>query len=200
MFEITYNDGNIQSMLKRIMAIERNTQPVMKQIGEVVMEISKRSFDNSASPDGTPWAANTEATILHYLYRISGVFIDYTDVNTRKERQYKEATKKGYFKKDGMLTKKAQDRIMNKRPLIGESGDLKRQFSYTATADSVTVTNSKVYAAMQQFGGTKQQFPHLWGDIPARPFMPMADDGGLMPVAEAEVLQVMQDYLDTLIS
>lgn len=89
---------------------------------------------------------------------------------------------------------------MSKKPLIGQSRDLQRQFSYVATADSVTVSNSMVYATMQQFGGTMQQFPHLWGDIPGRPFMPMADDGGLMPVAEAEVLQVMQDYLGTLIN
>jgi phage gpG-like protein len=28
------------------------------------------------------------------------------------------------------------------------------------------------YAAMQNFGGTKAEFPHLWGDIPARAFFP----------------------------
>lgn len=177
MFEITYNDGNIQSMLSRIMAIERNTQPAMKQIGEVVMEISKRSFDNSASPDGTPWAANSEATILQYLEKTGG-----------------------NYKKDGTLSKKGQTRVINKHPLIGELGNLSRQFSYTATADSVTVSNSKEYAAMQQFGGTKQQFPHLWGNIPARPFMPIATDGSMMEQAEAEIVQVMQDYLDDIIS
>jgi phage gpG-like protein len=72
MLEITYNDGNIQTILKRIMAETGNTEPAMRAIGEVVMEISKRSFDNSASPDGTPWDANSEATILQYLEKTGG--------------------------------------------------------------------------------------------------------------------------------
>ena len=72
---------------------------------------------------------------------------------------------------------------------------MQRQFSYTTTADSVTLTNSMVYAAMQQFGGTKQQFPYLWGDIPARPFMPVDTEGNLMREAEEEAMQAMQEHL-----
>lgn len=177
MLEITYNDGIIQAMLKRIKEVAGNTEPAMEGIGNVVMEIAKRSFDNSASPDGTPWAANSEATILQYLEKTGG-----------------------NYKKDGTLSKKGQTRAINKRPLIGQSRDLQRQFSYVATADSVTISNSMVYAAMQQFGGTTQQFPHLWGNIPARPFMPIATDGSMMQQAEAEIVQVMQDYLDDIIS
>lgn len=177
MLEITYNDGSIQAMLNRIVAATQNTEPAMRTIGEVVMEISKRSFDNSASPDGTPWAPNTQATILRYMAQFSG-----------------------NYKKDGTLSKKGVTRLASKKPLIGQSRDLQRQFSYAATSDSVTITNSMVYAAMQQFGGTKQQFPHLWGDIPARPFMPIEEGGGVMQEAEAEIIQVMQDYLDTIIN
>lgn len=54
------------------MAATGNPEPAMRQIGEVVTEISKRSFDNSASPDGTPWAANSQTTILHYLEQTGG--------------------------------------------------------------------------------------------------------------------------------
>ena len=28
---------------------------------------------------------------------------------------------------------------------------------------------------MQQFGGRKAHWPHLWGDIPARPFIGLSD-------------------------
>jgi phage gpG-like protein len=45
-----------------------------------------------------------------------------------------------------------------------------------------------VYAAMQQFGGTKAEFPHLWGDIPERPFLGVSDD-------EKEILEIISDYL-----
>jgi len=173
MIEITYNDGNIHAALKRIMDATQNMEPAMRSIGEIVMEISKRSFDNSASPDGTPWAPNSQATILNYLEQTNG-----------------------NYKKDGKLSAKGTQRAINKKPLIGQSRDLQRQFSYSATADSVTITNSMVYAAMQQFGGTKQQFPHLWGNIPARPFMPIDAEGNLMSQAGDEIMQVMQDYLN----
>lgn len=32
------------------------------------------------------------------------------------------------------------------------------------------------YAAMMQFGGTHAEFPALWGDIPARPFLGISTD------------------------
>ncbi len=41
-----------------------------------------------------------------------------------------------------------------KTPLIGRSGDLRRQFHVSADTHSVTIDNSMVYAAIQQFGGT----------------------------------------------
>ncbi|WP_248594777.1 hypothetical protein [Candidatus Accumulibacter contiguus] len=52
------------------------------------------------------------------------------------------------------------------------------------------------YAAMQQFGGTKARFPHLWGDIPARPFFPDAQRGLPAPLIE-QIILVLQDYLDS---
>ncbi len=66
------------------------------------------------------------------------------------------------------------DRI-DMRPLFGPSGMLSSQLSYAVTPDSVEFGSSMVYAAMMQFGGTKAAFPHLWGDIPARPFIGLSD-------------------------
>jgi len=42
--------------------------------------------------------------------------------------------------------------------------------------DTLAVGSSTEYAAMQHFGGAKAEFPHLWGDIPARPFLGISDD------------------------
>jgi phage virion morphogenesis protein len=61
------------------------------------------------------------------------------------------------------------------RPLFGPSGMLSSQISYEASADSVLIGSNRIYAAMMQFGGTKAKFPHLWGDIPARPFLGYSD-------------------------
>ena len=57
--------------------------------------------------------------------------------------------------------------------------------------DGVMVGSNMDYAAMQQFGGTVQQFPHLWGDIPARPFL------GVSPADETKILHIIQRYLES---
>lgn len=176
MIEITYNNQFILESLE-MMAARVGGEAMMRSVGEVVTDITKQAFVNSASPDGTPWEKNSPVTVLRYL-NVTG----------------------GNFKKDGSLTKKGQARLTNKKPLIGQSGDLARQFSYTVSGDTVAVQNSMVYAAMHQFGGTKARFPHLWGDIPARPFFPIYGDfERLMPQAEREVAQVMSDYMEELI-
>lgn len=75
------------------------------------------------------------------------------------------------------------------RVLEGESNELAKQFSYSATSDSVEFGSLMVYAAMQNFGGSKSAFPHLWGDIPAREFIGLSDDD------EDEVLAILADHL-----
>lgn len=75
------------------------------------------------------------------------------------------------------------------RVLEGESNELSKQFSYSASNDSVEWGSLMVYAAMQNYGGTKAEFPHLWGDIPGREFIGMNDDD------EDEVLAVLADHL-----
>jgi phage virion morphogenesis protein len=61
-------------------------------------------------------------------------------------------------------------------PLV-EHGDLYRQIHYALIGgDTLEVGSSLPYAAMQQFGGTKAEFPWLWGDIPERPFLGVSED------------------------
>ncbi|UXZ55819.1 phage virion morphogenesis protein [Halomonas sp. 7T] len=75
------------------------------------------------------------------------------------------------------------------RVLEGESNELSKQFSYSAASDSVEWGSLMVYAAMQNYGGTKAEFPHLWGDIPGREFIGFSDDD------EDEVLGILADHL-----
>lgn len=74
-------------------------------------------------------------------------------------------------------------------PLIGESKALSQNIFMEAFTDRVEWGSDRVYAAMQQFGGSKSAFPHLWGDIPARPFL------GLSAEDEVQVLDIIGDYL-----
>jgi phage gpG-like protein len=55
--------------------------------------------------------------------------------------------------------------------------------------DTLAVGSNMEYAAMQQFGGTKAEFPHLWGDIPARPFLGVSEND------RAEILDIIQAHL-----
>ena len=76
------------------------------------------------------------------------------------------------------------------RPLFGPSGSLSTQFSYEAGPDSLSFGSPMVYAAMMQFGGTRAQFPNLWGNIPARPFL------GLSPEDETAIVGILAEWAE----
>lgn len=65
-----------------------------------------------------------------------------------------------------------------------------------ATDSSALVGSNKPYAAMMQFGGNQSDFPHLWGDIPGRPFLPMDAEGELQPEAEEAILELALSHLE----
>lgn len=173
MLKIDFDYSPAEAALNRLVKTTTDIRPAFVEIGERLVEVSKQSFERSASPDGQAWVPNSPATIIAYLEKISGSF----------------------KKKDGKLSKKGIDRVISKKPLIGESRDLSRQFSYSADASSLVVRNTQIYAAIQQFGGTKSAFPQLWGDIPARPFMPLNADGSPSPVAEKIVLEIVERHI-----
>jgi phage virion morphogenesis (putative tail completion) protein len=77
------------------------------------------------------------------------------------------------------------------RPLIGETSRLATEIFYTADDHHLVVGSEAEYAAMQQFGGKKDDYPHLWGDIPARPFV------GLSAADEQEALAIILEHLKT---
>ncbi len=56
---------------------------------------------------------------------------------------------------------------------LRDTGRLMASLTYIATPDGVTWGTNVVYARMMHYGGAKAMFPHLWGDIPARPFLGM---------------------------
>lgn len=80
------------------------------------------------------------------------------------------------------------DRKGRNKPLVDE-GSLAEQISYAITGDILEIGSSMEYAAMQQFGGKKSEFPALWGDIPARPFL------GISPEDEANILSTIEEFL-----
>lgn len=168
---VEFDNAQVDAALKRLADGVENPAPVLKEIGDLLVESTLQRFAAGRAPDGTPWAPNAEATLEAYLGRTGG-----------------------NYKKDGSLSKKGTARLAGKKPLIGESRSLSTQIHRQLVGnDAVEVGSNMVYAAMQQFGGTKAEFPHLWGDIPARPFLGISDE-------DARGIEgIVDDYLAGLI-
>lgn len=64
------------------------------------------------------------------------------------------------------------------------------------TNSSALVGSNKPYAAMMQFGGDQADFPHLWGDMPGRPYLPMSVKGLLQPQAAEAILELALRHLE----
>lgn len=171
MIQVSVTDTGVHDAIARLIRRFDNPQPALRAIGELLVEFTKERFARSQDPNGKPWAPNAETTLRRAL-----------------DRHPKNRTK------DGGLSARGQRVLAGKKPLIGESKSLSTQIHYRVVPGAVEVRSSMVYAALQQFGGSKSKFPHLWGDIPARPFFPDAGRGLPLELSE-RVRQVLSDAL-----
>lgn len=174
---IEYQDGGVSAALDALAAGLAERAPVLHAIGEAQVARIRGRFSAAEAPDGAVWAANSPVTVARYILARGGVST-----------------------KTGRVTKRGTALGAAKRPLQGESGDLARQIHYAVDADGVEIGSSMVYAAMMHFGGTRAEFPHLWGDIPARPFLPLDPaSGALYPDEQADLLRVAESAVAALI-
>ncbi len=155
MITITLESGPLRREIARLGRRLGDLTPVMQDIGELLVESTRRRFATSTAPDGRRWAPNRPSTLERYLARY-----------------------KGSYTKAGRLSARGTDRVLAKRPLIGESRRLSSEIFYRADATGVTIASGLRYAAVQQFGAQRGQFgqtargaPIPWGRIPARPFL-----------------------------
>lgn len=173
MIEVKVDNAEVLAALERLSKATANPSPALKTIGERLVESTKARFKSSTAPDGSRWAANSQATYLAHLGRA-----------------------KSLHRKDGRFSAKGTAKIMGKRPLIGESGNLSQLIHARVSNSELLVGSSMEYAATQQFGAKqgafgryKRNHPLPWGDIPARPFLGVSDEDA------AEILSVVNDYL-----
>ena len=73
---------------------------------------------------------------------------------------------------------------------LRDTGRLMASLTYIALPDGVKWGTNVVYARMMHYGCKKAIFPHLWGDIPARPYMGMNDND------RASVLNIINRIMD----
>ena len=170
-FSIEVKDQQVLDVLQKLQQRMGNLQPALAALGEDMAARVKRRFDTSTAPDGSAWKPLSQVTLDGYVGSFG----------------------KSHFKKSGDLSKSGAAKLASRKPLVGESGDLSRQMGYTATAGSLTLFSSPVYAAIHQFGG--QAGRGLKVTIPARPFMPVEADGTLYPDEQRLVLEALLDFL-----
>lgn len=88
------------------------------------------------------------------------------------------------------------------KPLIDEKTFVTSRLFYEASADSVIVSASAKQAAVLQFGARKGAFGATrrgakipWGDIPARRYFPVTEDGQIDDAARSLILDAIRAYL-----
>lgn len=171
--DLQIDDQEAQELLSRIQEAGKNPAPALKQIGELLVDSTKRRFQASRSPDGSPWAPNTQTTLLGHLGRFQGS-----------------------YNKDGRLSARGARRASGKKPLIGETRSLSTTIHYRVFGTTLDIGSPMEYAAVQQFGAKKGAFGTTsrgtsipWGDIPARPFLGVSTDDW------QTIRSVFSDYL-----
>lgn len=171
MIRIEVAGNNASEELRRLVSAFSKPSAALKAIGETMMAFTKDRFRVSQDPYGTPWAPNKASTLANFL------------------RLHPKN-----FNKSGGVSDRGAEVLSRKRPLIGETRSLSTQFAVTVLTSSVEVRSTRKYAAMQNFGGPKKKFTHLWGDIPARAFFP-DERKGLPVVLANKTSRILRDSI-----
>jgi phage virion morphogenesis protein len=62
----------VRAALRRLLEATGDLSPVMREIGEALVDTTRQRFQAGRAPDGTPWARNSPVTVEHFLKRYSG--------------------------------------------------------------------------------------------------------------------------------
>jgi len=164
---LTVDDAALRRALDRLAHKVDDLSPALRDIGEYLVRTTDLRFRAEVAPDGTPWAQNSDTTLLRYLNKGGKGF---TKKGRLSARGAKRLGMKKILRADGFL----QDTI---RYQLADGGR------------AVEIGTDRVYGAMQQFGGTKAQHPQLWGTIPARPFLGLsaADRAGILAILKRHI-------------
>ena len=78
--------------------------------------------------------------------------------------------------------------------ILHYSGQLGGNLFPEYAADSVRVGSVDPYAAMMHSGGSKSAFPHLWGSIPARPYLDFSneDRAGILDIVTETITAALE--------
>jgi len=150
---IQVDDAGVRQALGTLLARVQDPQPALRSLGEALLNSTKARFRAQRGPDGAAWKPNSDVTLLRYL-------------TSRKGTLSKRKTATG----GRTLTQKGA-KALGAKAILYDRGRLFGTLRYQVSRDSLAVGTDRRYGAMMQFGGSRTQYPHLWGDIPARPYL-----------------------------
>lgn len=177
MINVHVQDQAVQAMLRRLQASVSNMQPAMAEIGTTLTDNVRIGFRDSKDPWGSKWKSIGQAAIMGRL-----------------------GHRKDSFGKRGKITKKGQGYLTGGIQPLLDTGALRSSIAFNATGNSVEVGTNLKYAKTHQFGAKQGAFGRSkrggqipWGNIPARPFMPIRNDRADLPQAwQREIIDILQ--------
>lgn len=180
MITMRVDDAGLHQAFKRLSDAVGNLQPAMDEIGAAVRDRVSETFKTSTDPWGNRWKPLGQAGIMNRL-------------NRRKDS----------YTKSGKLSSKGKGYLMaGFQPLL-DTGRLRTSITYRATGTDVRVGTNVVYATTHQFGARQGQYgrsrrgPIPWGNVPARPFLPVRSNGADLPAAwQSEIIDIMRRRIE----
>jgi phage gpG-like protein len=171
--DVEISEDTVSAALSALSDAGGDLRPALEQIGDYLIDSTRQRFQDGVSPDGTPWAPNSETTYMRFL----GAF-------------------KGSLTKRGQVSARGAERAQGKKPLIGETRSLSTMIVKQVGEDYLDVGSPMEYAGVQHRGAKKGEFgsdrhgrPIPWGDIPARPIF------GLSSADRAEMVEILREHL-----
>ena len=172
MLRLEVNVTDLEKALSRLEHAGEMRLDIMRGIGGVLLAAIERGFKEEADPvTGAAWAELSPVTIARRA-------------------------------KEGHNGKKLQ-----------VSGDLATSFGEVALSETEVVVGSiKKYAPTMHYGAkkgafgrmsilsTRREVPIPWGDIPARPLLPIGEDGAINAVDEEEIAEILQNNIAAIFS
>lgn len=150
MFDSNINLGEVETKIARLINGTENNVPLMRILSADMHDEVEENFAQQGRPK---WLGLSRATL--------------------ENRVLKRARRKGGTLKSGRVSKTAAAGAK----ILQNTGQLASSISQRYNNYTAIVGTNKVQAAMMHFGGLKSKYPHLWGDIPARPFMSISPSG-----------------------
>jgi phage gpG-like protein len=170
--QITIDSAQVDALLNQLRDRLDHLEPALTAVGHTLAERIRLTFRDLQTPEGTPWKPLSPVTKFNRAERVVG--------------------KDNVYRKDGKGTKSKFTQVYLSADPLNDTGVLRDSIAYQLSGTAVEIGTNAPQAAMMNFGGTRAQFSHLWGDIPARQFMPTAH---LPDDWEQEVIEVLNDYI-----